>query len=139
MAAYLVLYTFILLHVGFFMQIVSQLVSAGLQKGLPELYADFLRQQLCLVVSLVAVAPCIVLDMLKFSNRIAGPLYRCRRVMQDMTDGKPVREFVPRQHDLLSDFWATLNGLIRAWNTRVSTTDGSVQPTDTKPQRTVKA
>jgi hypothetical protein len=54
----------------------------------------------------------------KFSHRIAGPLFRCRQVMREMTEGKTVAEFKPRKHDLLDDFVRDFNSLIREWNTR---------------------
>src|SRR5579884_1366696 len=121
MSMYLVLYAVIVFHVSFFMQIISQMVQHGLRRGLPDLYVEFLSQHLYLFYSLLIVLPCIAIDMLKCSNRIAGPLYRCRRVMQEMAAGRGVPPFQPRRHDLMREFWEAFNAMIAAWNVRVST------------------
>jgi hypothetical protein len=81
-------------------------------------YTDFLWRQRFLLAGLVLALPAVLYDLLKFSHRIAGPLYRCRRAMQDMADGKPVAEFKPRKHDLLGELWPVFNALIRTCNAR---------------------
>jgi hypothetical protein len=45
----------------------------------------------------------------KFSNRIAGPLYRCRRVMRDMAAGKIVPAFKARENDLMKEVFDVFN------------------------------
>jgi hypothetical protein len=72
----------------------------------------------------VVIAPLVLYDILKFSHRISGPLYRRRQVMRDMAAGKAVPEFRPRKHDLLADVYVDFNALIRSWNARI----GSDQP-----------
>lgn len=53
-----------------------------------------------LVASLLLL-PLIVLDCVRMSNRFAGPLYRVRRCMRDLSAGLPV----PPIHFREGDFW----------------------------------
>ena len=119
MAVYLTLYAVVVLHIGFFIQLISQLVQNGMKSSVQDLYLDFLSRQLYIVYALVFIAPCIVLDMLKFSNRIAGPLHRCRRVMQEMAAGRGVPPFEARKHDLMPEFWQAFNSLVATWNSQL--------------------
>jgi hypothetical protein len=54
-----------------------------------------------LVASLL-LAPLIVVDCVRSSNRFAGPLYRMRRCMRDLVEGVPVPPVNLRD----GDFWA---------------------------------
>ena len=81
-------------------------------------YADIVRER-SLLLTLILLTPVLMYDMLKFSHRIAGPLFRCRRVMLEMAEGKPVPEFKPRKRDLMRELFAAFNTLIVAWNARV--------------------
>ncbi len=123
LGVYLLLYAAIALHVGFLMQLISQTVRSGVHQSALELYQDFMSQQRYLIYALIVLAPYMAWDMVKFSNRIAGPLLRCRRVMLEMAEGKPVSEFVPRRRDLMREFWPAFNALIRAWNVRRATSE----------------
>jgi hypothetical protein len=139
MGSYLALYAFAVLNTGFFMQIITQLVhGSGLHKSLGQLYVEFVGEQVYLLYGFVVVAPCIALDMIKFSNRIAGPLFRCRRVMTDMSNGKVVPTFVPRDHDLMREFWPVLNALIETCNSRAEDANAQDRPQPkVTPTRTV--
>ena len=54
-----------------------------------------------LVASLL-LAPLIVVDCVRSSNRFAGPLYRVRRCLRDLAEGVPV----PPMNFRDGDFWA---------------------------------
>jgi hypothetical protein len=116
---YLLFYLAFVWHVGFAYWAMKEVATGGLGKGIGSLYLEFCEQQLSLLLALLLVLPPILYDLLKFSHRIAGPLYRCRKVMGQMAAGEAVPEFTPRQRDLLREFFQTFNALIKAWNARV--------------------
>ena len=118
MVFYLVAYTAVIWHVGFAFEAMRRVVTEGPTRTISELYVDFFWQQVPLLYTFVLLLPALLYNLLKFSHRIAGPLYRCRNVMQEMAAGKPVREFQPRKNDLMRELFAAFNGLIKAWNAR---------------------
>jgi hypothetical protein len=120
MALYLLLHVAFVWHIAFIFQAMTEVATDGPGPGLGGLYVEALRQQKFLLLALALTLPIILYDLLKFSNRIAGPLYRCRKVMQQMAAGQPVPEFTPRQHDQLGEFFQTFNALIKAWNARLA-------------------
>src|SRR5258708_24977958 len=86
--AYFLLYIFIVFHIGFFYEFMVVLFANGSpDKQVGRLYVEFLFKQTPLLLSFAAIAPAILYDMLKFSHRVAGPLYRCRNVTLEMAAG----------------------------------------------------
>ena len=124
---YLLFYLAFVWHVGFAYWAMKEVATGGLGKGIGSLYLEFCEQQLSLLLALVLVLPPILYDLLKFSHRIAGPLFRCQQMMQAMAAGRPVREFVPREGDHMPEFFQAFNALIQQWNARLGA-DG--QPAD---------
>ncbi|MFO0930240.1 MAG: hypothetical protein U0736_24970 [Gemmataceae bacterium] len=118
MVGYFLVYTFVVLHVGFVFEAASNFVEDGVHKGFGQLYREFLSRQAPLLFALVLTMPPLLYDMLKFSNRVAGPLFRCQRVMGEMADGKRVDEFHPRKGDLMTELFQAFNRLIHACNAR---------------------
>jgi len=117
---YFLLYTVVVWHVGFLLQLANAILRSGVGQGFGRLYLDYVEQQKPLLFALVLILPILLRDLLKFSHRIAGPLYRCRKMMQEMASGKPVPEFQPRKHDQMRELFAAFNALIKEWNARVS-------------------
>ena len=115
---YFLLFIFAILHVSFFFEVLVQLAANGLGKGIGVLYLDFLGQQRPFLLASVLILPVIFHDMLKFSHRLAGPLYRARQLMRAMAAGKPAPEFTPRKHDLMREFSQAFQALIQEWNAR---------------------
>jgi hypothetical protein len=124
---YFVLWTFVVFHTNFVFLVIANVAANGPHQRLGEHYLEFLSQQKALLVTLALVTPVILYDLLKFSHRIAGPLYRCQKLMQEMAAGKPVPEFKARKRDLMAELFQAFNALIREWNRRVSTT-GNAHP-----------
>jgi hypothetical protein len=133
MCSYLLFYTLIVVHIGFVFELMASFASAP-ERSAQEYYADFLWQQRFLVLAFVLAAPVILYDLLKFSHRIAGPLYRCRNVMQQMAAGKPVPEFKPRKHDLMRELFQVFNALIQTCNARVASLDQPGEPAPEGPE-----
>jgi hypothetical protein len=116
---YLLLYTLIAWHLGFVFEVTRELGTKGLGQGIDRLYLDFLGKQRPALAALVVLTPGILYDLLKFSHRVAGPLSRCRAVMQEMARGRPVAEFTPRKYDLMREMIRAFNDLIGEWNRRL--------------------
>lgn len=118
MAGYFLVYTFVVLHIGFLFEGIADFAANGLRKGFGQLYVEFLGRQTAILYALVLTMPPLLYDMLKFSHRVAGPLFRCQRVMLEMAEGKPVTEFRPRKGDLMTELFQAFNTLIAACNAR---------------------
>jgi hypothetical protein len=121
LAGHLLLWTLVVFHVYFLFFAVWNLADATVHKGIFTLYLEFLSGEKIILITLMLIAPVVIYEMFKFSHRIAGPLYRCRKLMREMAAGNVVLEFKPRKHDLLEDFIREFNTLIRQWNEQVST------------------
>jgi len=106
-------------HTCFVFEILPGLVdSNNLGTGIGGLYLQCLGRQKPLLLALLVSLPAALYDLLKFSHRIAGPLYRCHRVMEQMAAGRAVPEFVPREGDHMPEFFRAFNALIKQWNAR---------------------
>jgi len=124
---HLLLYALIVWCLAFFFAAIRSLMPPAGTEPARSFHAEFLHRQQPFLISLVLVVPLFVYDLIKFSHRIAGPLYRCRRVMRDMASGKVVPEFKPRKHDLMPELFHDFNVLIKAWNARVARDNGLVE------------
>jgi hypothetical protein len=91
----------------------------GFTKSFWTAYKDYFLQQGPLLLAFVIFTPAFLYDLLKFSHRLAGPLYRCRQLMAQMGRGKTVPEFKPRNNDLVRELEQAFNALIREWNARL--------------------
>jgi hypothetical protein len=125
---HLLLFAVAVVHITFIFELMGNLALNRVGRGFGALYLEFLSSQKPLLVTLVLFTPILLYDLLKFSNRIAGPLYRCRNVMQMMARGEPVPQFQPRKHDLMRDLFQAFNALITAWNAQVSTRANGYPP-----------
>jgi len=95
LGCYFLLYIFVVIQVGFAFQVMADIAANGVRDGVAGLYLEYLSKQRVLLITLVVTAPIVIYSMLRFSHRVAGPLYRCRQVMEEMA------------------------GLIREWNDKV--------------------
>jgi hypothetical protein len=119
LVCYLLAFAFVVWHLAFVFAVMSGLARSRPQAGASDLYLEYLGMQWPLLYAIVLAAPVLLYDLLRFSNRIAGPLFRCRRVMEEMAAGKVVDKFTPRQHDFLGPFFHSFNTLIETCNARV--------------------
>ncbi|MFL5342238.1 MAG: hypothetical protein ACJ8F7_18990 [Gemmataceae bacterium] len=119
MGAYLFVLVLVILHVAFFFHVLQFFALNGMGGPIDEMYLTFLRQQQPLLLALVLFTPILMYDLLKFSHRVAGPLFRVRRNMAEITQGKRVPPFVPRTGDLMRELIAEFNVLIEQSNKRL--------------------
>jgi hypothetical protein len=116
---YLVGCVFVVLNLAFLFELQLEVLQPGARQSFVNSYLDFLQRHKFVLTGVSLLLPFILFDMLKFSHRIAGPLYRCRKVMEEMGRGKPVAQFVPRKNDLLRDLFVAFNGLIDRLNSAI--------------------
>ena len=55
-------------------------------------------------VASLLLLPAVVFDLVRLSNRFAGPMFRLRRSMHDLAQGKPVAAVRFRQGDFWQEF-----------------------------------
>jgi hypothetical protein len=127
MGSYFLLYLLVIGLMGFFLFIQESLLNKQGKAG-ASLYLTYLGSLRPLLFATVLLAPYFIYDMIKFSNRIAGPLYRCQNMMRDMAEGKRVPEFLPRGRDLMPEFFADFNLLIRVYNNTLPAEENAVSP-----------
>src|SRR5437588_9821086 len=87
---YFLIYAICVCHFGFLFYLAAEVAKNGMHQRFWNIYVGYLAGQSPLLIALVLTTLLVVPDLLKFSNRIAGPLYRCRKVMLEMASGKPV-------------------------------------------------
>jgi len=120
LVVYLVVFIVVVWHTTFVFELLPGLVDrSNLRGGIGALYLECLGQQKPFLLALLMTLPAALYDLLKFSHRIAGPLFRCQKVMELMATGRPVPEFAPRKGDHMPEFFGAFNALIRQWNVRL--------------------
>jgi hypothetical protein len=136
---YILGFTVCVWHISFALEAMRDAISTGPSHSLAELYVDYFWKQLPLLYTFVLIVPFLLYNLLKFSHRIAGPLYRCRKVMDEMASGKAVHEFRPRRYDLMGELFASFNGLIRQWNARIDAEQAQTGNGESSPRNGVAA
>ena len=63
-------------------------------------------------IVLFLLVPAFMLDLIKLSNRFAGPIFRLRTVMKDWADGKEVRPIKFRDNDYWLDLADSFNTVL---------------------------
>jgi hypothetical protein len=120
MGFYLLLYIGLVLFIDLVFELMASFGNNLTSQGPHGNHLEVLERQKYLLLALVMALPIIFYDLLKFSHRVAGPLYRCRKLMEQMAEGKPVPEFKARKHDLMRELFEAFNTLINEWNSRTS-------------------
>jgi hypothetical protein len=132
---YALLLLVVVWHVTFIFDLMSRIASSNSPNlEFFDLYVDFASRQRPLLISFVLVMPIVLHDMLKFSHRVAGPLFRARKAITDMIDGKQVPEFKSREKDLMGEFFDAFNALTRIWNARLQLDAVHKQHADLAPK-----
>jgi hypothetical protein len=110
----------VVLHTGFALDLLSTLASQNLGKSLDQLYLEFLSKQRAILISVIIIMPAMLYNLLRFSHRLAGPLSRCRTILEMMAGREPVPEFKPRKNDLMRGLFEAFNAHIKDWNLLVA-------------------
>lgn len=73
---------------------------------------DLWQAAIRLAIGALVVLPLIIWDMLRMSNRFAGPIYRMRRTLRKVADNGPIENVKLRQGDFWGDFAEDLNAAL---------------------------
>lgn len=67
----------------------------------------------------VLMLPVVLYDLSKLSNRFVGPIYRLRRSLNDLADGKPVQPIKFRDGDYWQDVADAFNRVLEKHNAAI--------------------
>lgn len=115
MAIYWVIYNVALIAViggEKLLQLVPEMLSGNGSFSISQFVSEFVFESRALMVAMAIFCPLLIWDMLKFSHRIAGPIYRFRRAMEDHISGGPLKVVSLRDGDLMGDFQGTFNEFV---------------------------
>lgn len=115
MAMYWVIYNAALIAVIVgekLMRLVPEMISGKSTLGFGQFVSEFMFESRVLMVAMVVFCPVLIWDMLKFSHRIAGPIYRFRRALESHVSGGPLKTVSLRDGDLMGDFQGTFNEFV---------------------------
>jgi hypothetical protein len=116
LAWYWLLYPVALLHLLF---VCDEVLGQGDLFAIGDRYLSFLQSHMFLLICSLTIFPVVLRDMLKMSNRIAGPFVRFERALREMTRGQLVSKVVPRPDDLVHEFAAVFNEAVDYHNRQV--------------------
>ena len=77
-----------------------------------EFVLQFVADSRVLMMAMLVFCPLLIWDMLKFSHRIAGPMYRFRSALEEHIAGGPLKAVKLRDGDLMGDFQGTFNEFV---------------------------
>lgn len=110
---YWVLYHFVLWHVLFVYHFLQyRLVPTEQAISFQELYVTFGRHYFPIIICSLAMLPVFLVDLVRLSHRIAGPLVRFRSVLDDMIAGRPTQRIRLRKGDLMMELEEKFNQYI---------------------------
>lgn len=113
LGTYWLLYHFVLWHAMFAYHYVQHRLSA--EQGhvsFQELYGTFVLQYYPIIMCAVGMLPIFLIDLVRLSHRIAGPLYRFTQSLQSMTAGEEVRRVRLRKGDLMDELEQSFNAYV---------------------------
>ena len=77
-----------------------------------EFCSAFFSDNRSLFLAMAVFCPLLLWDMMRYSHRIAGPIYRFRKEMEDHINGGPLNKVKLRDDDLLKEFQDTFNRFV---------------------------
>lgn len=123
-AAYWILYHVVLWH-GLFVYRYAQhriAVAAG-DPAVPfrGLYAQFCAEYTPLLVCALLILPLFLIDFVRMTHRVVGPLVRVRNALQELMAGGRVPKVEFRKGDLISEFESEFNDFLAFYDARFQT------------------
>jgi hypothetical protein len=91
-----------------------------------------------IVIVSVLLLPLVLVDVVRTSNRFAGPMYRLRRYMRDVANGQDVSPIKFREHDYWAEFADEFNAMIQHLSER-KLAEAASAPTDENASTAVSA
>lgn len=77
-----------------------------------------------LFLAMAIFCPLLLWDMMRYTHRIAGPMYRFRKAMEDHINGAPLSNVQLRDGDLMKEFQETFNQFVAHVEQQKSQTSG---------------
>ncbi len=111
LVARVTVYWFVCLITIFFLLLCWNIIAGPARPPWRQLDGMWFHYGPVFVASLF-VLPIVLIDILRFTNRFAGPIYRVRRIMREAASGKSVAKVRFRADDFWKDFAEELNGLL---------------------------
>lgn len=94
------------------LRLIPDLIARTSTLSFAEFTWQFVLETRVLMMAMAVFCPILIWDMLKFSHRIAGPIYRFRRALEDHISGGPLKAVKLRDGDLMGDFQGTFNEFV---------------------------
>ncbi len=91
----------------------------GPMMSIGELYGKFMADYLPITLTALLLLPIVVYEMIRQTHRIAGPLVRFSKAMQEMRDGKVIQPVKLREGDMLTDFEKLFNEFVEFHQAKV--------------------
>lgn len=119
LGTYWILYHFVLWHALFAYHFL-QLRMAGNAAGATfrEVYGTFVLQYYPIILCAIGMLPIFLIDLVRLSHRIAGPLVRFSTGLRGMIAGGEVRRVRLRKGDLMTDFETVFNEYVDVYEVR---------------------
>ncbi len=80
--------------------------------NLADQLGRFLRESYPMLICFAILVPAFVWDAVRFYHRVAGPIYRLRKTVQDVLDDKAVRAIRLRKGDELTELADDVNAML---------------------------
>lgn len=94
------------------LMLVCRQVIIGPAQPLVEHFRLVLEQLRPAMVASLVLLPLVLVDIVRMSNRFAGPLVRLRRSMQELAEGQPVEPLQFRRDDFWREVAEQFNALL---------------------------
>ena len=98
-------------------------------------YLDFCKDYYPALIVFAAVFPALALDVVKFSHRLVGPLFRFRKTITALADGEAVRPIRLREGDFLNDMRDEFNRMLETLQRQGVPVLKPADPDDERDQR----
>ena len=97
---------------GRMLGLLPDMLTGGSQFQFGEFCSQLFTDNRSLFLAMAVFCPLLLWDMMRYSHRIAGPIYRFRKEMEDHINGGPLNKVNLRDDDLLKEFQDTFNRFV---------------------------
>lgn len=116
---YWLLYHFVLWHAMFaYHYVQARFAGTVASVSFTELYGTFVLQYYPIILCAVCMLPIFLIDLVRLSHRIAGPLVRFKAAVNAMIADQEVRRIRLRKGDLLTELETTFNEYVDVYERR---------------------
>lgn len=95
------------------MRVIPDVLDGSRTYSFSQFMTEFTDSQGPMLMAISVLCPVLIWDMMRYSHRIAGPLYRFRKALTDHIEGEPLQKIKLRDGDMLFDFQDTWNEFVQ--------------------------